>query len=673
MKKKLKNITESELQSKGVSALADRPNKVSAYGVGQLTAKDLKEWFDKIGRMLADKLNELQTALYNEGENYIAVDGLGEAITSLRDLAETIITGRFSSIATARYTESGGGAEELKPLQDIIRDLSYRLVANLSALYNFQQKLLEGNGDKIGIGSNKTLSDMVNEISNGIFSEYLKLNTYWFDVPSDFNCSLKDFANTISAAFRGESNSKLLSMIEDCYTKEEIDNHENIQAEKINDIKANIGNLSYIATIADNITEAIASLNEDIDSLQLGVVPRITRGIVYVSDPQILNDELILLLNEEVEKATGRTNPNNTDSVQVIDNAMPDAGRVYTYHYWSSEVIGSEFDGWYLASIYTAPSITEIPSYVQNVLLTSWSEAEADANGLRYIVVTPDMHGMGHDATLYVELRRLEDDSYIDCSQFEIKGDGTVICYTDEPFSGKLIIRVGKAYYTTVDTNIVNIEMEQVNGLSESLKEKASVTDLETKIDTVNTELTNSINRLGELAYKSKIDSIDFETNAKCPVANKAIYANDVSKGTLEERLLSLENLITVNNSLIKECYVPVKAYINFNTSWNYYSLDTAVVSDIGENTVTLRDCLNEQSYLIVTIYRYNNGYARTHQLRIAADDCESVPDKDNYYYKYESPSQGAPKQIRLYRGGTLQTAADTVSVYAYAKLKLFC
>ena len=55
MKKTFVNITPVELQAKGVVALADRPNVASNYGVGGLSPANLKLWFDKLARFLADK------------------------------------------------------------------------------------------------------------------------------------------------------------------------------------------------------------------------------------------------------------------------------------------------------------------------------------------------------------------------------------------------------------------------------------------------------------------------------------------------------------------------------------------------------------------------------------------------------------------------------------------
>lgn len=55
---KFAEISENEIKSKGVQALADRPNKVSQYGQSGLSAADLKKWFDNLADLLRKKINE---------------------------------------------------------------------------------------------------------------------------------------------------------------------------------------------------------------------------------------------------------------------------------------------------------------------------------------------------------------------------------------------------------------------------------------------------------------------------------------------------------------------------------------------------------------------------------------------------------------------------------------
>lgn len=102
-KKQLANISNAELQAKGVVALADKPNVAASYGVGGLSPTQLKLWFDKLGRFLAGKINEIQTALSESGQEYVGIDNLGETITSLGDLTASFLNGGFATIMLAYH------------------------------------------------------------------------------------------------------------------------------------------------------------------------------------------------------------------------------------------------------------------------------------------------------------------------------------------------------------------------------------------------------------------------------------------------------------------------------------------------------------------------------------------------------------------------------------------
>lgn len=53
--KKFTSILPSELKSKGVVSLADKPNTASSYGVGGLSPTNLKLWFDQLSTLLAER------------------------------------------------------------------------------------------------------------------------------------------------------------------------------------------------------------------------------------------------------------------------------------------------------------------------------------------------------------------------------------------------------------------------------------------------------------------------------------------------------------------------------------------------------------------------------------------------------------------------------------------
>lgn len=57
--KNFRKIEQSDIKSKGVVALTDRPNDPSLYGRSGLSAAELKAWFDKLSIALADRVNTI--------------------------------------------------------------------------------------------------------------------------------------------------------------------------------------------------------------------------------------------------------------------------------------------------------------------------------------------------------------------------------------------------------------------------------------------------------------------------------------------------------------------------------------------------------------------------------------------------------------------------------------
>lgn len=57
--KQFKNISQKEIKTKGVKSLPDRPNAYSRYGSGAMTADQLKDAFDALAELIAERLNSL--------------------------------------------------------------------------------------------------------------------------------------------------------------------------------------------------------------------------------------------------------------------------------------------------------------------------------------------------------------------------------------------------------------------------------------------------------------------------------------------------------------------------------------------------------------------------------------------------------------------------------------
>lgn len=479
--KRLVNITPTELKNKGVVSLADKPNVASNYGTGGLTPTALKLWFDQIGKFIAEKVNAIQDVLSGgDAASYVRLNltGLDEESEnkddfkySLQDLCASYRSGKFAYYLLAYESAS---AEELKPLQTILNGIAAKISQANEALSNYKTLLQSAAGaSKIGLpseyGTDKTLETLIDDIFNCNLAAKTVVEAYGFTSNTKYTTSQKTltaYLKEVAEALSAENSSVLLEKINDRYTKATADSifrtkedsysksetisktvynsDQGVQDSRLTNIEKTIGNMQGQDT---DILGMINSINEDIDSLQLGVVPRVIRGRVKNATPDVLSAELIAALNAVVLSATGKATPDNTDAVQVIDSAMPNKGEVYTYYYWAAPE-SSEIDGWYVASIYTAPSVTDIPSYKFNIVASSWS-SEADENKLYYITITPAMHGMGTDLALSVDLRMFYDgEYYATVPLYYITPNGNVVLFSDEKFVGECIIRCGKAYFS---------------------------------------------------------------------------------------------------------------------------------------------------------------------------------------------------------------------------------
>ena len=134
--KKFTSIMPSELKSKGVVSLADKPNTASSYGVGGLSPTNLKLWFDQLSTLLAEKINAIYAALSGESAaEYmrLMLDGLDENNEtqeySLQDLCDAFVNGLFASYLRVYDSVS---ATQLKPLQTVLdeRKREYAMYVN---------------------------------------------------------------------------------------------------------------------------------------------------------------------------------------------------------------------------------------------------------------------------------------------------------------------------------------------------------------------------------------------------------------------------------------------------------------------------------------------------------------------------------------------------------------
>lgn len=121
--KEFSKITKSQISSKGVQALADKPNSMAQYGTGGFSSAQLKLWFDKLATFIADKINELYATLESDqaGE-YIKIPLDPMNIDNLNALVESFSNGIFASQVLELYPNAY--ATEKQTLQYIISSMA---------------------------------------------------------------------------------------------------------------------------------------------------------------------------------------------------------------------------------------------------------------------------------------------------------------------------------------------------------------------------------------------------------------------------------------------------------------------------------------------------------------------------------------------------------------------
>ena len=134
--KKLTKITPNQIAEKGVQALSNRPNSPSQYGVGGLSAVNLKLWFDKLATFLAEKVNELQDTLSgNEAAEYIRILLDDYSVENLNDLILSFTNGNFANKILKLYPSAS--AEVRLTLQSIIDQIAN----DTATLFNHIERL----------------------------------------------------------------------------------------------------------------------------------------------------------------------------------------------------------------------------------------------------------------------------------------------------------------------------------------------------------------------------------------------------------------------------------------------------------------------------------------------------------------------------------------------------
>lgn len=151
-------ISDEEFDAGKVSKLADRPGQPSSYGVGGLSASDLKAWFDKSATLLKDKLNKLLEAITDGEMSGTLKLPLSDDIQTLSGLAESIQKGTLGDVFMVKdeYGQLVALAAALAGIYKNISDLDRCLVHNFSVsgsdadqTHKIALELQNKNGEKI--------------------------------------------------------------------------------------------------------------------------------------------------------------------------------------------------------------------------------------------------------------------------------------------------------------------------------------------------------------------------------------------------------------------------------------------------------------------------------------------------------------------------------------------
>jgi hypothetical protein len=185
--KKFNNITDKQIKSYGVQALADRPNVSSQYGVSGLTSAQLKLWFDRLATFLAGRINEIGDALSsNEAAQYIKLplDDIG--IGNLADFLDSIQTGRFAQDLMEVYPSVS--SHNRMRLQEVIYETSKSISGLISEQSALEEKIIDSIRMRFDNSSYMLSIDLLNwdgvEIASGRVS-LARLVDGVFDVASE--------------------------------------------------------------------------------------------------------------------------------------------------------------------------------------------------------------------------------------------------------------------------------------------------------------------------------------------------------------------------------------------------------------------------------------------------------------------------------------------------------
>lgn len=135
-------ITTGEVAANGVSALRDAPNRRGGFGNNGLTAEGLKERFDKLPKLIVERLNALIDHIQSPNFAEEVTVGNGTLSTLLGDAKAYADALEEELDKRLKYIETGfdGALDEIIRLQD------YYTGKTFDELHEHAQSLISGGG-----------------------------------------------------------------------------------------------------------------------------------------------------------------------------------------------------------------------------------------------------------------------------------------------------------------------------------------------------------------------------------------------------------------------------------------------------------------------------------------------------------------------------------------------
>lgn len=170
--------TEAQVNAVNIKTLSDRPNVVSRYGDGGLSATQLKERFDGFPALNREKINQIIDALNGaESTKYLGIgtDALSEfGVDNLYDLLVKMTTSDIAGVLKVDYMMADDAQAVAYTLQEAISDI---MLVNSN-----QHSAIMGNANEIAAVKGKAEKEYVNIASafnthNGRISALEKDNT----------------------------------------------------------------------------------------------------------------------------------------------------------------------------------------------------------------------------------------------------------------------------------------------------------------------------------------------------------------------------------------------------------------------------------------------------------------------------------------------------------------